>query len=82
VLAGLAGGVLFVTGDHGCDPTTPPTDHSRELVPMLAAGLPGGPYDVGQRSTFADLGSTVAEVLGVDHADLAGESFARRIGLG
>jgi phosphopentomutase len=77
---GLDGGVMFITGDHGCDPTTPSTDHSRELTPLLAAGVTGGPYDLGVRSTFADLGATVAEILGADTSGLAGESFARDIG--
>jgi phosphopentomutase len=75
----LGGGVLFLTGDHGCDPTTPSTDHSRERTPLLAAGLEGGPYDVGARETYADLGATVAELLGVPW-DLEGSSFAREIG--
>ncbi len=76
----LDGGVLFLTGDHGCDPTTSPTDHSRERTPLLSAGLPGGPHDVGTRETFADLGATVAALLGV-RWDLAGRSFAEEIGL-
>jgi phosphopentomutase len=75
----LVGGVLFLTGDHGCDPTTPSTDHSRERTPMLAAGLDGGPYDVGARDTYADLGATAAELLGVPW-DLQGSSFAGAIG--
>jgi phosphopentomutase len=76
---GLGGGALFLTGDHGCDPTTPSTDHSRERTPMLAAGLAGGPYEVGTRETYADLGATVAELLGVPW-DLEGSSFAGKIG--
>ena len=76
----LDGGVLLLTGDHGCDPTTPSTDHSRERTPLLAAGLPGGPHDVGARDTFADLGATAAELLGVTW-DLEGASFAAEIGL-
>ncbi|HEX6330611.1 MAG TPA: phosphopentomutase [Actinomycetota bacterium] len=75
----LDGGVLFLTGDHGCDPTTPSTDHSRERTPLLAAGLSGGPYDVGTRSTFADLGAAAAELLGVPW-DLEGRGFARELG--
>ncbi len=75
----LGGGVVFLTGDHGCDPTTPPTDHSRERTPLLAAGLQGGPYDVGVRATYADLGATTAELLGVPW-DLEGASFADDIG--
>ena len=47
--AALDGGMMFVTGDHGCDPTTPPTDHSRETTPLLAAGVPRGPHDLGVR---------------------------------
>jgi phosphopentomutase len=77
----LAGGVMFLTGDHGCDPTTPSTDHSRERTPLLAAGLAAGPYDVGTRSTFGDLGATVADLLGVDGEGLAGVSFAEDVGL-
>lgn len=75
----LDGGVMLLTGDHGCDPTTPSTDHSRERTPLLAAGLRGGPYDVGTRSTFADLGATAAELLGVAW-DLEGRSFAKEWG--
>jgi len=57
--------LLFLTADHGNDPTTPSTDHSREIVPLLVAGARVRPADVGERSTFADLGATVAEWLGV-----------------
>ncbi|KYH31637.1 phosphopentomutase [Neomoorella mulderi] len=67
--------VLVLTADHGCDPTTPSTDHSREYVPLLVYGNRIQPVDLGVRSTFADLGATVAELLGVPY-DLAGESFA------
>ena len=79
VIDALGGGIAFLTGDHGCDPTTPPTDHSRERTPLLAAGLDGGPYDVGARGTYADLGATVADLLGVPW-DLEGESFASGLG--
>ena len=75
LLFALDGGSLFLTGDHGCDPTTSSTDHSRERTPLLVAGLTGGPYDVGARDTFADLGATVAELLGVPW-ELEGSSFA------
>jgi phosphopentomutase len=76
LLESLDGGVMLITGDHGCDPTTPPTDHSRERTPLLVAGLEGGPYDIGTRGSFADLGQTVAELLGADASGLEGESFA------
>jgi phosphopentomutase len=75
LIDGLDHGVLFLTGDHGCDPTTPPTDHSRERTPLLVAGLAGGPHDIGTRVTFADLGRTVVELLGADGTGLHGESF-------
>jgi phosphopentomutase len=75
LIEGLDGGVMLITGDHGCDPTTPSTDHSRERTPLLVAGLEGGPHDLGTRSTFADLGQTVAELLGADGSGLEGESF-------
>ncbi len=53
--------LLVITADHGCDPTTPGTDHTREYVPLLAyaRGRPG--RDLGVRATFADLAATVAE---------------------
>ena len=57
--------LLFLTADHGNDPTTPSTDHSREIVPLLATGLRVRPSDLGERPTFSDLGATVAEWLGV-----------------
>jgi phosphopentomutase len=58
--------LLVITADHGNDPTTPSTDHSREHVPVLLQGakVQGG-VDIGTRATFADLGQTLAEVFGV-----------------
>jgi phosphopentomutase len=79
LIGALDGGALLLTGDHGCDPTTPSTDHSRERTPVLVAGVPGGPHDVGDRATFADLGATAAALLGVPW-DLAGKSFAAEVG--
>jgi phosphopentomutase len=67
--------LLVVTADHGNDPTTPSTDHSREHVPVMLTGAlvrPG--VDLGVRSTFADLGQTLAEVFDVPHLD-HGTSF-------
>lgn len=57
--------LLFITADHGNDPTTPSTDHARENVPVLAAGPRVRPVALGRRGTFSDLGATVAEHLGV-----------------
>jgi len=58
--------LLVITADHGNDPTTPSTDHSREYVPLLVVGprVTGG-VDLGTRETFADLGQTLAENFGV-----------------
>jgi phosphopentomutase len=78
--AALDGGVMLITGDHGCDPTTPSTDHSRERTPLLAAGLRGGPYEIGTRSSFGDLGHTVAGLLGASADGLEGQPFLDRIG--
>jgi phosphopentomutase len=67
--------VLFLTADHGNDPTTGSTDHSRERVFLLATGGPVIPgADLGERASFTDLGATVAELLGVDTAT-PGRSF-------
>jgi phosphopentomutase len=81
LIGALDGGVLMITGDHGCDPTTPPTDHSRERTPLLAAGLEGGPHDIGTRDSFSDLGQTVAELLGADGGGLEGSSFVDLLGI-
>jgi phosphopentomutase len=82
LVGALDGGVLFITGDHGCDPTTPSTDHSRENTPVLAADVPGGPHELGVRPGFSDLGATVGRLLGVDTSGLAGASFAADLGFG
>ncbi|MGH2572494.1 MAG: phosphopentomutase [Actinomycetota bacterium] len=78
----VGGGLLFITGDHGCDPTiTTSTDHTREYTPVLVAGgRTDRPVDLGVRETFADLGATVADVLGVKVEDMAGTSFAAALG--
>jgi phosphopentomutase len=58
--------LLVVTADHGNDPTTPSTDHSRERVPVLVAGAAVRPgIDLGTRATFADLGQTLASLFNV-----------------
>ncbi len=59
--------LLIITADHGCDPTTPSTDHSREYVPLLAYGPKAhGGVDLGLRGTLSDIGQTVAENFGVE----------------
>lgn len=57
--------LLCITADHGNDPTTPSTDHARERVPLLAFGRRVRPVALGTRSSFGDLGATVADWLGV-----------------
>ena len=70
--------VLVITADHGCDPTFPGTDHTREYVPLLVYGDQVQACDLGTRKTFADLGATVAHLLEVKQPP-AGISFAREI---
>ncbi|MDH5234177.1 MAG: phosphopentomutase [Gemmatimonadota bacterium] len=57
--------LLFITADHGNDPTTPSTDHARECVPLLVAGRRVRPVGLGRRPTFSDLGATVADWFGI-----------------
>ena len=72
------GDLAILTADHGCDPTTPSTDHSREYVPVLACG-PEVKHSVnlGTRASLSDIGQTVAENFGGKIA--AGESFLSRL---
>ncbi len=70
--------VLVITADHGCDPATPSTDHSREYTPLLVYGEQIAPASLGTRASFADIGKTVLELLGVD-GPVAGESFAGQL---
>lgn len=67
--------LLVITADHGCDPTSPGTDHTREYVPLLVYGSAIKPVNLGIRSTFADVGQSAADYLGVTAPDLAGKSF-------
>ena len=55
--------VVLLTADHGCDPTTKSTDHSREYTPILiyGKGIKKG-VDIGVRKTFADIGATIADI--------------------
>ena len=73
--------LLIITADHGNDPTTPSTDHSREYVPLLvyAKGIKAG-VDLGVRKTFADIGQTIAEIFKMERLE-SGESFWSSISL-
>jgi len=75
------GDAIFFTADHGNDPTYQGSDHTREQVPLLAYGQPvRAGVDLGARSTFADLGQTLAQAFEVSPL-VAGTSFAHEIGL-
>lgn len=76
-----AGDAIFFTADHGVDPTFRGTDHTREHVPLLAYGAPvRAGVNLGTRSTYADLGQTLAQAFSVGQL-AAGTSFAHEIGL-
>jgi len=70
--------MVILTADHGNDPTTPSTDHSRERVPVLVLGRRVRPVPLGTRSTFADVGQTLAEFFGVTPL-ASGRSFLAEI---
>ena len=70
--------VLMITADHGCDPATESTDHSREYVPLIILGERVKNVNLGTRKGFCDISATLCEIFGVD-GDLAGESFADKI---
>lgn len=71
--------LLFITADHGCDPTTPSTDHSREYVPLIVYGknIKKG-INLGTRKTFADVAATIADYMKVEYRG-EGESFFNQI---
>lgn len=71
--------LLMITADHGCDPITPSTDHSREYTPLVIAGarVKEG-VNLGTRSSFADTAATILDYLGVK-GEIAGESFLKEI---
>ena len=71
--------LLLITADHGCDPSTKSTDHSREYIPIVMAGAPlKAGVNLGTRSTFADIGATVLDYLHV-LGETAGVSFYQQI---
>ena len=71
--------ILIITADHGCDPTTESTDHSREYIPILVYGkkVKGG-TELGIRDSFTDIGKSVLDYLGIDNS-LEGKSFISEI---
>jgi phosphopentomutase len=74
-----SGDLLILTADHGCDPTDVSTDHTREYVPIVAAGPSVRPGPLGTSATFGDLGATVADHLRINRKGLNGSSLLPRI---
>ena len=72
--------ILIITADHGCDPATPSTDHSREHAPMIIYGenIKAG-VDLKTRKSFADISATVLEYLGVSQGETKGDSFLAEV---
>ena len=71
--------VLMITADHGCDPLTESTDHSREYIPLLVFGAGVTPCNLGVRTSYADIGKTICSLFGVSNT-LPGTSFLSEIG--
>lgn len=71
--------ILIITADHGCDPSTISTDHSREYVPLLVYGdsIKSG-INLGTRKSFADIAKSVLDIFGIEN-DIEGESFYRKV---
>ena len=67
--------ILFITADHGCDPTTPSTDHSREYIPLLIYGKNIKENTcIGIRETYSDISSTILDIFGLEKTKY-GKSF-------
>ncbi|MFZ2257586.1 MAG: phosphopentomutase [Clostridiaceae bacterium] len=66
--------VLIISADHGCDPTTESTDHSREYIPLLVYGKSVEPHDMGIRASFTDIGKSILAYLDIENT-LPGKSF-------
>lgn len=72
--------VLIITADHGCDPSTPSTDHSREYTPMIIYGnniLEG--VNLGTRDSFADIASTILSLFSLESGVISGNSFIDKV---
>lgn len=70
--------ILMITADHGCDPATVSTDHSREYIFLLTYGRKIKPVNLGTHKTFADIGRTIADIFGIK-TDISGVSFKEEI---
>ncbi len=70
--------IVIITADHGCDPSTESTDHSREYTPLLVWGDRIKNINLGTRSSFSDIAATIAEIFEVEY-NLCGKSFLKEI---
>ena len=70
--------ILMITADHGCDPATPSTDHSREYVPLLIYGNDVKPVNLGTKSTYACIAKTILDLFGIKN-NLVGDSLKNEI---
>lgn len=70
--------IVIITADHGCDPSTESTDHSREYTPLLVWGDRIKNTNLGTRSSFSDIAATIAEIFEVEY-NLCGKSFLKEI---
>jgi phosphopentomutase len=71
--------ILMITADHGCDPTTESTDHSREYVPVLLYGKHiKAEINIGTRKTFSDMAATIADIFSI-HDGFNAESFLNQL---
>lgn len=71
--------ILMITADHGCDPATPSTDHSREYIPLVMAGAPiKAGSNIGTRTSFADISATILDYFGMEGVE-SGKSFWEEI---
>ena len=68
----------MITADHGCDPSTPSTDHSREYIPLLIYGNKILPKNLGIRETYADIGKTIEDYFEIN-SSISGISFLKEI---
>ena len=66
--------MLMITADHGCDPSTPSTDHSREYIPLVITGKQIKSVNLGTKAGFGNIAATILDSLGVQ-GDIEGESF-------
>ena len=70
--------ILMITADHGCDPSTTGTDHTREYTPLLVYGKNIKPVNLGIRKSFSDIGATILDIFNID-IKISGESFWNEI---